>query len=177
VPPSPVVVIDTSTLIDLVDVDLLDVILLLPGKRFVIPKEVRLEIRRGHYRRRVDELVDDGRLEILGIEDPSEIRLKEELTKRFGQGEAACMAVAIRRQWYLACEERGRAFQREVKRRQLSNRVVRLEELLWEVVDSGLLSTEQITNAIDEACIKFRAENHLPKVEHLSRIKERFMGR
>ena len=65
-----------------------------------------------------------------------------ELRRRFGRGEAACLALAVVNDWAVASDE-GRWFRREVETRVGAQRLVGTVELFLQAIRAGLLTVEQ----------------------------------
>jgi predicted nucleic acid-binding protein len=107
------VVADSSFLINFLALDRLDILAALRQFRFHVLDHVLAEIRYEEQRRRLEAGMQRKVVEPLEIEDLDEIRLYDEFRQVLGDGEAACLAVAVNRRWLLAADEKGR-FQREL---------------------------------------------------------------
>ncbi len=108
-----VIVSDANVLINFVHIGRLDLMGLLSGLEFVIPEEVKAEIKNPEQRAAVQAAVDAGHIGETRITDHSEIQRYAELNMDFGKGESACLTLAESRGWSLACDEK-RAFRRTV---------------------------------------------------------------
>ena len=80
---------------------------------FCVPNHVAAEVRRAEQRVRLRAAVEAGILTELGIVDQGEIALYVGFRRYLGDGESACLAVAVARRWAIAADEKGR-FRREV---------------------------------------------------------------
>lgn len=167
------IVLDASSVIDLIEIGLLEVVLALPYYRFGLPHESFEEIKRPFQRACVEAAIQSSTLALLVIDDPAEMALKEEIAKRLGAGEAACLAIAITRGWGFACEERNRKFEREIAQRLGEARVFRVEDLLATMVREGLRSMAEITTSILEAAASCISIGEAEKRGHLERIHAR----
>jgi predicted nucleic acid-binding protein len=107
------VVADSSFLINFLAVDRVDILAALRQFRFHVLDHVVAEIRDEEQRGRLEAALEQGILVLLEIADPDEVRLYDEFRQILGDGEAACLAVAVRRRWLLAGDEKGR-FRREL---------------------------------------------------------------
>ncbi len=167
------IVMDTSSAIDLIEIGLFEAVLALPSHSFGLPRESLAEIKRPSQRVFVEAAIGRSALILLIIDDPAEMALKDEIAKRLGEGEAACLAIAASRGWGLACEERNRKFEREIAQRLGQNRVFRVEDLLAAVIRSGQRSMTEITAAILEAAASCTSTGDAAKRGHLERIRAR----
>jgi len=95
--PGLVVLTDTSVLINFLHLDRLDLLGKLPGYEFQVPDHVLEEIRDPVLRERMEEGLRSRFLSVLSITDLVEIESYARFHRTLGQGEAACLAVAVRR--------------------------------------------------------------------------------
>lgn len=167
------IVLDTSSAIDLIEIGLFEVVLALPSYSFGLPRESFEEITRPSQRASVEAAIGRSALVLFIIDDPAEIALKDEIAKRLGEGEAACLTIAASRGWGLACEERNRKFEREIAQRLGSNLLFRVEDLLAAAVRAGHRSMIEITTTILEAAASCTDTGDAAKRGHLERIHAR----
>ena len=137
-----VVVADTSVLINLIHVSRLDLCGRLPGFAFVVPDHVQAEITRPDQRDALDRAVDAGVFQIVGVTDPQDITDFSELTAHLGRGEAACLVLAARNGWAIACDEK-RRFRREALQRVGATRILGTVEIYVAALQHGLLTVDQ----------------------------------
>ena len=145
-PEPTVVVADANVLINLLHVGLLSVIGKLPGFRFVIPDEVRLEVKEKAQAAVLDEGVAQNLLQVKPIAGTAELSMYAELRARFGPGESACLSMAQARSWFIATDEK-RAFQREVLRRLRPGRLLNTPGILLLAIRAGVLTVEEADEA------------------------------
>lgn len=97
---------DTSVLINFAVVDRLALLGGLTGLRFVAPDAVIGEIKRPDPRKRIETAVDAGHLGTVVVDDVPTLARFARLRREMGPGEAACLALALQRHWWLACDDR-----------------------------------------------------------------------
>jgi predicted nucleic acid-binding protein len=107
------VVADSSFVINFLAVDRMDILGRLPQFRFHVVNHVLAEIRYESQRLRMRTALEAGTVIEIESTEPAEILLYDEFRRFLGDGESASMAVAVRRRWVIAADERG-AFRREL---------------------------------------------------------------
>lgn len=134
-----VVITDASVLINLTHSGHIRLLGSTPGYRFLVSEEVLAEVQDPVQKGMVDGAILNGFLEKTTIETPEELALYAELTQVLGSGESACLALASKRGWLLACDER-RVFLREARARIGERRLLNTPGLyvLW--IRCGLLT-------------------------------------
>lgn len=137
-----IVVTDANVLINLIHVDRLDLLAKLPGYEFVVPDHVIEEITVPDQRSRIDDALTNAWLRKASIVDVPEIALFADLHRVLGAGEAACLAVASSRGWYVASDEKG-AFRREALSRLGQGRLLTTPGLLLMAIRCSVLSVEE----------------------------------
>jgi len=137
-----IIIADTSVLINLTHTGHLSLLGRTPGYRFLIAEEVLAEVRDPQQREAVDRAIADGTLETTRIETPAELAVYADLTGKLGSGEAACLALASSRAWFLACDER-RVFLSEAQARIGRHRLLNTPGLYLLWIRSGLLTIEE----------------------------------
>jgi len=135
------VAVDASVLINFLHLDRLDLLADFAGWRFVVPEEVVDEIQREEQRARLQRALTLGHLEVEATTDLDEIALALELRAVMDKGEAACLAMATRRGWSVACDERG-PFLREARNRVGLEGLLDTPGLLLLAIRRGLLTIE-----------------------------------
>ena len=157
--PPRIVVADASVLINFANIDRFDLVGNLPGYEFVVPKEVEAEITWPTQAARLTAAVASGFLRIETSTDLAEISLASAIRQSLDIGEAASLAMAQHRGWWVACDERGR-FVTEATNRIGSQRVVNTAGLVVRAVKAGLLT---ITEA-DVFLVILKANRFDPKI-------------
>ncbi len=140
--PRTVVVADANVLINLIHVDRLDLCAQLPGLKFVIPDHVHDEITHPEQRTVLDSAIEAGLFRIAHITDPVDIEALTELIAFLGQGEAACLILAVRNGWSIASDEKGR-FRREALALLSEARLFGTVEIYLRSIKAGLISVEE----------------------------------
>jgi predicted nucleic acid-binding protein len=105
---STIVVADTSVLINIILVSRLELLGALDGFRFVVSEQVVEEVTREDQARQLMAAFDQGLIHRETSTEPGELALYSELRGSLGRGEAATLAMAGARGWWVACDERGR---------------------------------------------------------------------
>lgn len=95
------VVADTSFLVNFLIVGRMDLLRGLRAYVFHVPNHVVAEVEYEEQRERLKAAIGEGTLTELEITDPAEIALYGELRRFLGDGEAACLAVAVTRRWVI----------------------------------------------------------------------------
>lgn len=139
--PGLVVLTDTSVLINFLHLDRLDLLGKLPGYEFQVPDHVVEEIRDPVLRGRMEEGLRSGVLSVPSITDLVEIESYARFHRTLGQGEAACLAVAVCRGCYVASDDRG-AFRRAVTEGIGKERIITTPDLIVLTIRTGLASVE-----------------------------------
>lgn len=140
--------LDASVLINLLHAECLAVLDELPGYGFVVPEDVVAEIVDPRQREEVDRAVTEHRLRIVTISEPDDLAAYGELRRVLGRGEAACIVLAKRHGWLIACDEKGR-FQREATTALGAGRVVNTAGLLVMAIRAGAMSVADADHAKD----------------------------
>lgn len=139
--PGLVVLIDTSVLINFLHLDRLDLLGKLPDYEFQVPDHVLEEIRDSVLRERMEEGLRSGFLSVLSITDMVEIESYARFHRTLGQGEAACLAVAVRRGYWVASDDRG-AFRRAATEGIGKERIITTPDLIVLTIRAGVASVE-----------------------------------
>lgn len=139
--PRRIVVTDANVLINLMHVARLDICASLPGYEFVIPDHVREEIKDSGQRTTIDEAIARSVFRIESITAIEGITLFDELKERMGHGEAACLALAVGRDWMVASDEKER-FRREVKGRIGSTRLIGTRDIYILAIGAALIGID-----------------------------------
>lgn len=141
--PSRVVVTDASVLINLMHVDRLDLLGALAGYDFVVPPEVEAEVTVPAQAQALARGFGAGHIGRIRFSDAdtTELEVYAELVQVIGKGEAACLALAQIRGWYVASDER-RRFLRLARERIGEGRVLNTPGIFVLAIRAGLLTVE-----------------------------------
>ena len=137
-----IVVTDSNVLINLMHVSRLDLLRSLPGHEFVVPDHVREEITNPDQRAALDAAIDAGTVKLESITDLDALATFTELIAHIGRGESACIAIAAKRGWSIASDEK-RRFRREAEARLGAERILGTVELFVLAIEAGLIPVEQ----------------------------------
>lgn len=96
---------DTCILVNLLRVNRLDLLALLPPYVFCTPPEVIAEIEYQDQRQAIEQAIQQGWLQLMRLEDPIELETYAKANELLGSGESACWALAVRRNWVLATDD------------------------------------------------------------------------
>jgi predicted nucleic acid-binding protein len=136
------VVVDSSFLINFLVLDRVDILGGLPQFRFLVVNHVTAEIRYADQRARLQTAVESDIVTEIEVTDPDEILLYDEFRKFLGDGESASLAVAIRRDWAIAADEKGR-FRRELFGRLGENYLLDTLGALLTAIKAGVITGEE----------------------------------
>lgn len=135
-------VTDTNILINFMHIDRLDLFGALPGYGFLVPEHVLDEITRNDQIEQIKEALRANFLLEVSITDFGEMATYADFRRTLGQGEAACLAIAVHRGLLIASDET-RAFRREAVKRIGADRLLTTPSLILSVIEAGLASVEE----------------------------------
>jgi predicted nucleic acid-binding protein len=153
---SRLVLVDANVLLNFALVDRLDLLGSLPDLDFRAPAEVMAEILKEPERSRVEASIRSGHVGETSLSAIAELVLFAELRQIMGMGEAACLALAVSQQAWIASDEK-RVFRREAEARLGPGRILNTPGLLLLGIRRGLLTVEdadQLKTALEAK--KFR---------------------
>lgn len=133
---------DTSVLINLANVDRMDLLTAFPDLGFCSPAEVLEEITYPRQRSLARRALQCGDLREIPLVEPVDLVLYAELLRIMGSGEAACLALAARRDALVACDEK-RVFRREAESRLGPGRILDTPGLLLLALRRGVLTVAE----------------------------------
>lgn len=136
---SRVVVVDASVLINLIHAEWLSLLRGIGMYQFVVPSEVRNEVRRAPQRQALDAAIQDEAVRLVDTDDPQILTTESELQLCMGPGEAACLALAHHRSWCVATDDR-RAIARATKVLSITGRVFTTPALFLQAIRAGTMS-------------------------------------
>ena len=96
---------DANILINFIKINRVDILQHLRVYTFYLPEEVYREITYPAQRLVLDRALKNGWLKKIVITDQNELRSYAKYKRQMGDGEAACLAIAICRKWIMACDE------------------------------------------------------------------------
>ncbi|MBN1546007.1 MAG: hypothetical protein JW902_05035 [Syntrophaceae bacterium] len=134
--------VDANVLINFVHLGQLDLLSKLKEYRFVIPEHVAVEIKRKDQAATLKKAFQQGILEQTAITDMKELADYAEFHKTLGQGESACLAIAVGRGFSVASDEKG-LFRRLVLRKIGLERLLTTPDLILTAIRSKLITVTQ----------------------------------
>ena len=143
-----IVVTDTNVLINLIYVDWLSVLGSLDSYDFIVVDEVLAEITRQEQEVAVAAALKEGHLSSVRLEEVEGLALFSELVQILGRGEAASLALAVVREYAIACDEK-RVFKREATSRLGANRILTTPGIFVLALRQGLISIEDADHMKD----------------------------
>jgi predicted nucleic acid-binding protein len=140
--PTSIVVSDTSILINLCHTGHFGLLGNTRGFRFVVPDEVIAEMTNADQRNLFETALSQDLLARESISSPDELEIYADLSQILGSGESACLALAAKRGWLVACDEK-KVFLREARARLGDGRTLNTAGLyvLW--IRQGLLEFDE----------------------------------
>lgn len=141
-PKTTVILTDANVLINLIHIGQLDLLERLPGFRFLVPEHVIAEVNQKAQARSLADAIQARALEATAITDLDEMTLYAELRQTLGQGESACLAIAVHRGFSIASDEK-RAFRRMAARRIGEPRLLTTPDLIVFAIRAGLATVAQ----------------------------------
>jgi predicted nucleic acid-binding protein len=137
-----VVVTDANIIINLLHINSLGLLGIMPGYEFVVPDEVVREVTEPGQRQALQNTIDSGVLRTITVEDIAALKLFGELSVVMGPGEAACLSLAQTRGWLIASDER-KVFRREAVARLGSGRIINTAGILVLAIRAGLIDVDE----------------------------------
>lgn len=140
----PCVITDANILINFIKIGHLDILQQLQMYVFYLPEEVYREITYPAQRTVLDQALNAGWLKKTTITDLNELRLYAQYKRQMGDGEAACLAIAICRKWILACDEqKKRMISREIQGKLGDGYLLNTPGILLKAIRENILTIEQ----------------------------------
>lgn len=137
-----VVVTDANIIINLLHVDRLNFLGKLPPYSFVVPEQVIAEVCNPAQSAALTVAIANAVLSEVKLLDISELTRYADPLKVLGNGEAACLALAETRGWYLASDER-KLFLREATKRIGRARILNTAGIFVKAIRLGLLTVDE----------------------------------
>ncbi len=161
------VVTESSFLINFLAIDCMDILAGLRQFKFYVLDHVKAEVRYPDQHARLEAALATGILSELEITDPGEILLYDEFRKVLGDGESACLAVAVSHRWVIAADEKGR-FRRELFERLGEEYLLDTPGVLVAAITGGLITIPE-AEELRKRLREHRFEIDLPPFEELLR--------
>lgn len=139
------VAVDSSLLINFLLLGRMDILGQLRAFCFCVVNHVTEEILRAEQRARLQTAVAAGFVQEVEITEPEEILLYDGFRAVLGDGEAACMAIAVRRRWVVAGDEKGR-FRRELFDRLGENYLLDTPGVLLTAIRGGVITADEASH-------------------------------
>lgn len=139
---NPLLVADTSVLVNLAVLDRLD-LFSATGFQAHVPNHVVAEVKREQQRQRLNRAIAAGQLTEIEITELKELTEFAAMRKRFDEGESAAMAVAFTRGWTVAVDE-ARAVRRAVLDRLGEDLLITTPKLLNLAVRGGVIELASV---------------------------------
>lgn len=136
------IVADTSFLVNFLHLNRMDLLGDLGLYAFHVPNHVIAEVKYDEQRTRLNAAIDGGILTELEITDQVEIALYADLRRFLGDGESACLSVAVTRRWAVAADEKGR-LRREIVARLGETYLLNTPGALVAALRAGILSVSE----------------------------------
>jgi predicted nucleic acid-binding protein len=140
--PAQSILLDANVLINFIYVDQLDLLGKLNEYQFFIPEHVVAEITRKNQAALLKKAIGSGILEKTVITDIEEIADYSEFHKTLGQGESACLSIALNRGYSIASDEKG-LFRRIVIEKIGRQRLVTTPDLILTAIRANLITVAQ----------------------------------
>ena len=138
------VITDTNILINFTKINRMDILQKLHLYAFYIPEEVYEEITYPAQRLVLDQVLGERWLRKTEIADRNELRSYTRYTQKMGDGEAACLAIATRRRWIMACdEEKNKLISREIQHELGKGYLLNTPGILLKTIREGILTVSQ----------------------------------
>jgi len=136
-----IVVTDANVLINLIHVDALAIVPRLSEYEFVVLDAVAEEITDAQHALALQTAFDRSYLRRASLMEPDALALFAELVQVMGRGEAASLALAWGKNWYLACDEK-RVFRRKAVELLGEERLLTTPGIIVLCIRQGLITVD-----------------------------------
>ncbi len=136
------VVVDSSFLINFLAINRMDILGGVRQFKFHIANHVKAEILKDEQPMRLEAAIAASIITEIEITDLDEVGLYDEVRKVLDDGEAASLAIAVRRRWVIAADERGR-FRKELFARLGEDYLLDTPGALVASIKSGVIGLEE----------------------------------
>lgn len=151
------VILDTSTLINFVKVNRLDILKKLVNYSFRAPYIVINEVSKGSDKKRLlqairNKYIKSESMDLTELKTSEKLLIPRKLKPNIGKGEAPVLAIGINRRWKMAIEEK--AAMEIIKQRIGGRYIIQTKDLLLEAIKKEIITVEEADS------IKLELENH-----------------
>jgi predicted nucleic acid-binding protein len=140
--PTRIVVTDANILINLIHAEALELLGRLDGYEFTVIDQVEAEIVRPEQAAALRQAIEAGWLRRETVATIDGLTIFADLVRIMGRGEAACLALAETRDWYIASDEK-KAFRREALARLGHGRILTTAGLVILMIRAGILTVAE----------------------------------
>ena len=135
---------DANILINFIKIGRVDILQQLRMYAFYLSEEVYREITYPAQRLVLDHALKNGWLRETVITDQNELRSYGQYRRQMGDGEAACLAIAICRKWIMACDEqKKKLIARTVQHHLGAGYLLNTPGILLKAIREGILTVSQ----------------------------------
>ena len=142
------VITDANILIHFMALNALKLLALIPGFTFAIPNNVLEEITYEEERISVQEAIDENVFILTELTDLDELTFYSDFQEFLGKGEAACLAIAVCRGWYIATSDSERRLIREITKQIGMERYINTPGLIKKLIEEKILTIEKADDFI-----------------------------
>ena len=140
-PQRRIVVTDANVVINLLHVDALPIVAGLSDYEFVIVDHAAEEITDEQHALALQIAFDQGHLKRVSLVNSDALALFVELVQVMGRGEAASLALAHSKNWYIACDEK-RVFRRKAVELLGEDRLLTTPGIIVLCIRQGLITLD-----------------------------------
>ena len=141
---------DTSTIINLIDMNYLEILSKLPGFVWMTPVHVTEEIHTKTHRIQLKKAFRSGYIEEVEITDFQEMEIFLSFTKQFGESaDSACLTLAQSRGWLIGSDDKAVKREAAVKLGQV--KLIDTRAILEEAVKKNLMDAK----VLESLCKRF----------------------
>ena len=136
-----IVVLDTSTIINLIDMNCLEILSKLPGFIWMTPVHVTEEIHTKTHRTQLKRALRTGYIEEVEITEFKEMEIFMRFTTRFGESaDSACLTLAQSRGWLIGSDDK--AVKHEAANKLGQVKIIDTRTILEEAVRRNLMDAK-----------------------------------
>ncbi|MCI0417497.1 hypothetical protein L0222_32425 [bacterium] len=136
------VVCDTCIIINFLQVERVDLLYDQPNNKIVITEHTRAEITDRPQKKKLEKIIEDGKIEEIEVVNPDELATFAKLTRVLGRGESAALSLAQHRGRMIATDETGRVF-KEVESRLGKGKLINTPGFILKAIKAGLLTVSE----------------------------------
>lgn len=139
----PIVISDTSVIINFIHLNKLDLFGELPFQ-LLIPEVVYEEVDGKEYpeqKQRLKRALQEGEIDRVSIENEAVTEKFAAYRDQFGKGESACLALAEEHDWMIACDEK-RAFRKTILQKLGEDRLLNTPGVIINAIRENLIDVQ-----------------------------------